>query len=573
MPLSRPKRKFRFSSDFLFKDSPARTAILGLLIAVATIAVYLPVHDHPFTNSDDPQYVTQNAHIQDGLSAGVLFWAFTHGYALNWHPLTWASHALDINLFGLDPAGHHDENVLLHALNAFLLFWVLKRATRRTGPSFMVAALFALHPLNVEAVAWVAERKTMLSTLFFLLALGAYRWYASRPGVARYMVVAASFGLGLLCKPQIIMFPLVLLLWDYWPLQRMAICGRTSGDSGGAADPMPVKTFWWLLKEKAPLFVISLMDAAITLVAQHVVESPQANPVWVRIENAVVSYARYLGKAFWPSNLSVVYPYLGRGLRWWQVAGALLLLLTITVLAARARKGYHIVGWLWFLIMLVPTIGLVQVCGISMADRYAYDSFLGLFVMLCWGVGDWAAERRLPRLLLPAASAACLLGLSLVTYQQIGYWSDDVRLWTHCVKVTTGNWTGEYMEGLALDGEGRHAEAAQHYFLAAAGIPDDPLINSHIAAYERASGNLSVAIEYYQKVVVEAWNPDQQTQALMNLAETYRLSGDYSRAEECMATLRTVRPRAVDWQGAWWKQVFPMIRESFHRGSSEPKNK
>ncbi len=211
------------SAGFLSRDSQIRTVVLSLLLAMMTLAVYWPVHEHPFLNLDDPKYVTQNPHIADGLTPGVVFWAFTHGYAGNWHPLTWVSHAADIRLFGLDPAPQHDENVVLHALDAVLLFWVLKRATGYAGRSFMVAALFALHPLNVESVAWIAERKTMLSTMFCLLALGAYRWYASKPGVVRYIVMAGLFVLGLMSKPQIIMLPLVLLLWDYWPLERLAL--------------------------------------------------------------------------------------------------------------------------------------------------------------------------------------------------------------------------------------------------------------------------------------------------------------------------------------------------------------
>ena len=217
----KPELAVHSKTTFLFKDSPLRTILFGLLLAVITVAVYSPVHDHPFVNLDDAKYVTQNPHIANGLTAQAVFWAFTHGYAGNYHPLTWVSHAIDIQLFGLDPTPQHDENVLLHALDAVLLFWVLKRATGYAGRSFMVAALFALHPLNVESVAWIAERKTMLSTLFCLLALGAYRWYAGKPGVGRYIVVAALFILGLWSKPQIIMLPLVLLLWDYWPLQRM----------------------------------------------------------------------------------------------------------------------------------------------------------------------------------------------------------------------------------------------------------------------------------------------------------------------------------------------------------------
>jgi hypothetical protein len=398
-------------SDFWSGESLARAAALGFLLAIATITVYSPVHDHPFTNLDDPQYVTNNPYIQNGLTSSAALWAFTHCYALNWHPLTWISHALDIQLFGLDPAGPHDENVLFHALDALLLFWVLKWATGYAGRSFMVAALFALHPLNVESVAWIAERKSVLSMLFFVLALGAYRWYVIKPGIARYVAVAGLFVLGLMCKPQIIMFPLVLLLWDYWPLQRMFTRDRQSCAGSGLVEVIPAKSFWWLVKEKLPLFFIGLVDAAITLLAQHVVVvGHQPFTLRIRVENAIVSYARYVGKAFWPSSLGLCYPHSGKWLHWWQVGGALLLLLVITALAALARRHrYLIVGWLWFLIMLIPMIGLIQVGEQGMADRYAYASFVGLFLMVCYGVADWAAERQLPKPLLAATCVAALL--------------------------------------------------------------------------------------------------------------------------------------------------------------------
>ena len=557
--------------NFFSTDSPARTAFLGLLLAIATVAIYSPVHTHPFFDLDDPKYVTQNPHIQDGLTPSTVAWAFTHGYAGNWHPLTWVSHAFDIQVFGMDPEGHHDENVLLHALDAVLLFWVLKRATGYAGRSFMVAALFAIHPLNVESVAWIAERKTMLSTLFCLLALGAYRWYVSKPGIGRYIVVAGLFVLGLMCKPQIIMLPLVLLLWDYWPLQRMF--GDDRQWSAGTVEAIPAKGFWWLVREKMPLFFICLVDAAVTLVAQHVAGAAQPYSLWIRTENAIVSYARYVQKALWPSNLALYYPHPGRTLHWWQVGGAFLLLLIITTLSVRARRHrYLIVGWLWFLIMLVPMIGLVQVDAQGMADRYAYVSFVGLFLMICWGVADWAAGRRMPKALLPAASVAALLALSVVTYRQIGYWSSDVSLWAHSAEVTSGNWKAEYWLGTALDADGQHQAASRYYLRAAAINPFDPFINLNIAMYEHQRGNLIVAIEYYKKVLPGAWNSEQRAMALTNMASAYRGLGDTVSADQCMATIKTLPQRTVDWQGAWWKNIIPMIREYFHHASQPEKN-
>jgi hypothetical protein len=561
----KPQTALQSKPNLLLRDSPLRTALFGLLLALITVALYWPVQNHPFANLDDPKYVTQNPHIADGLTASAVFWAFTHGYAGNYHPLTWVSHALDISLFGLDPAPQHEENVILHALDAVLLFWVLKRATGYTGRSFMVAALFAVHPINVESVAWIAERKTMLSTLFCLLALGAYHWYTRKPGVGRYIVMTGLFILGLWSKPQIIMLPLVLLLWDYWPLQRMF-----AGDPPSTAAPgvIPAKSFWWLVKEKFPLFFICLVDAGVTVIAQHVTGGKQPYTLWIRMENALVSCTRYIRKAMWPTHLALYYPHPGNSLRWWQVGSAIVVLALITVLAARARRHrYYIVGWLWFLIMLVPCIGLVQADVQGMADRYAYNSFVGLFIMACWGVADWAAERRLPKALLPVVSVAVLAALAVVTYKQIGYWQDDVSLWAHSAAVTTGNWKAEWLLGGALDNAGRHEEAISHYFRAAAIEPKDLFINLAIAHWEQTHGNLYEALDYYKKTLAEAWNAGQKTEVLNNMALIYRHLGDEAQAEACLTKLRSVPQRAVNWQGAWWDQIIPMIKQYLHSGS------
>jgi protein O-mannosyl-transferase len=307
-----------------------QAAGLSLVLLVATVALYYPVIHHPFTNVDDQGYVYENLHVQDGLTWNTFTWAMRTFDDSNWHPLTWFSHALDCQLFGIDPAGHHAMNMAWHAVDAVLLFWILLLATGFVGRSFMVAALFAVHPINVESVAWMAERKTILSTFFFLLALGAYRWYARRPDNARYFTVAALFVLGLMAKPQIITLPFVFLLWDYWPLRRMfADSPSSSGDeTPGAA--FPSRTFHELIREKVPLFVICLASALITMKAQHVGrpgEWPYSG--WIRIGNAIVAYVRYLGKALWPSNLAIMYLHPGNNLGFWKVATAALLLLLI----------------------------------------------------------------------------------------------------------------------------------------------------------------------------------------------------------------------------------------------------
>jgi tetratricopeptide (TPR) repeat protein len=552
--------------SFLWKDSPARTVLFGLILGAVTLALYSPTHNHPYVNLDDAKYVTQNPHISDGLTLGSVFWAFTHGYAGNWHPLTWVSHAVDIQIFGFDPAPQHDENSILHAINALLLFLVLKRATGYTGRSFMVAALFALHPVNVESVAWIAERKTMLSTLFCFLALGAYRWYASRPAVARYIVVTGLFVLGLMSKPQIIMLPLALLLWDYWPLQRMSFGDEPATETG---SEIPVRSFWWLVKEKLPLFFICLVDAGVTVIAQHVAAQKQDYPLGVRIANALVSYVRYIGKAFWPTKLALYYPHPGNTLQWWQVGGALLLLLTITALALKAhRHRYYIVGWLWFLIMLVPCIGLIQADVQGMADRYAYVSFIGLFLMVCWGLSEWAAERRWPKALLPAAGTAALVALSLTSWRQVGYWRDDVTLWSHSAQVTTGNWKAEYLWGGGLDGLGRPSEALAHYRRAVAIEPNDPFVNMSIAAHEQLNGDFASALGRYKNVLAHAWNGEQSAAALNGMAMCYRAMGDYTSADACLAKTKVLPKRAIDWQGAWWEHIIPAIKQYFKSGST-----
>lgn len=562
----KPELSVSSNGGFFSKDLPARTVLFSVVLVVATLALYSPTHNYSYVNLDDAKYVTQNSHIADGLSTSAVFWAFTHGYAGNWHPLTWVSHAIDIQMFGFIPAPQHDENSILHALDAVLLFLVLKRATGYTGRSFMVAALFALHPVNVESVAWIAERKTMLSTLFCLLALGAYRWYAQKPAIARYVVFSGLFILGLMSKPQIIMLPLALLLWDYWPLQRMSFGNQSVIEPGSA---MPVRTFWSLVKEKLPLFFICIVDACVTVIAQHVAEQRQDFPLWIRIENALVSYVRYIGKAFWPTKLALYYPHPGNTLRWWQVGGAFLILLLITAMALRARRHrYYIVGWLWFLIMLVPCIGLIQADVQGMADRYAYVAFVGLFIMVCWGLSDWAAERHLPGAVLLALGTAALVALALVSWRQIGYWQDNVSLWSHSAQVTTGNWKAEYLWGGGLDGLGRHSEALEHYFRAAAIEPNDPFVNMSIAAHEQLDGNFPAALERYKNVLAHAWNAEQSSAALNGMAMCYRNMGEYEKADECMARTKVLPKRAIDWQGAWWEHIIPAIRQYFHSGSS-----
>jgi len=403
-------------------------SILCVLLVGVTIALYSPVIGHSFIALDDSDYVTANSHIHGGLSWSTIKWAFTSTEAANWHPLTWLSHALDYQLFVLNPAGHHLDSVLIHALNAMLLFLLLVWVTKRVGPSLLVAALFALHPLNVESVAWVAERKNVLSTLFFILTIGAYVRYTQKPELRRYLLVAAVFAAGLMAKPMVITLPFVLLLLDYWPL------GRTPG-SRSSAVRVPQSAVSKLLLEKIPLLFLSAASAWITLKAQRVaVRTFEDLPLGIRIENAVVAYGLYLWKMLWPARLAF-YPHPVIGLPVWQwILSALVLISATAVVVRFRRKRYLPVGWFWFLGTLIPVIGLVQVGEYAMADRYAYVPLIGIFVMIVWSLADLAEAKKVRAVWLVIPALSVLTALGFATSRQMGYWESDYELWSHTLE-------------------------------------------------------------------------------------------------------------------------------------------
>ncbi len=527
----------------------AQKLVFGLLLAIATVALYYPVNRHQFVSYDDDIYVTNNWHIKYGLSWTTVQWALTAQYADNWHPLTWLSHGLDCQLFFLNSGRHHATNLLLHTMNAVLLFWVLLRATGYTGRSFMVAALFALHPINVETVAWVSERKNLLSMLFFLLALAAYRWYARQPRVGRYATVALLFALGLMAKPQIITLPFVLLLWDYWPLQRMFAGGEGTVSQ---TEIIPAKSFSWLVMEKLPLLLLATASAVITMHAQREATTPY--PLSVRIANAIVAYAWYVRKAFWPSRLALLYPHAPGLPPIWQMTMAFLFLLAVTALTiALRRHRYLLVGWLWFLGTLVPMIGLVQVGRQAMADRYAYLSFVGLFIMVCWGAADsypktrksgasWGPREESEQLhhrpaLLWIACVVVLLALAAVTHRQVGYWKDSYALWTRSLQVTSPNYEAENNLGVVLMNDGRLEEALPYLRAAVALNPLSPIDNLNLAICEQRHRDLAQAIEHYQTVLSLTQNDIPNSvkwryDAFRNMSFTYRDLGDSPHAQQ-----------------------------------------
>ncbi len=502
-----------------------------ILLAVATLSLYGAVASYPFTNYDDPYYVSDNQPVQAGLSWRTVEWSFATTEQANWHPLTWLSHALDCQLYGLNAGGHHVTSVLWHVLNTVLLFLLLVRATGAMARSAVVAALFAVHPLNVESVAWIAERKNVLSMFFFLLALGAYGWYARRPDWKRYGLVAVMFALGLASKPMVITLPCLLLLLDYWPL------GRVRGwTSPSIAFPVPQTTWSQLVMEKLPLLVLSLASAIITIVAQR--SGNALVPEWhvsfpARVQNAVYSYAMYVVKTFWPVHLGVLYPHPLNKLTFLQVALSVLFLIAVTwfIWRERARRPYLVTGWLWFLGTLVPMIGLIQVGAQGMADRYAYLPAIGLFLILVWGIVDWAEEHRLNVRITAAVTVAVLIVLCVLTSRQIGYWRSSYDLWAHTLDVTQDNYMADDYVGNLLLNQGR-PEALQYFETAAKIAPLDPISHVVIGSTLQDSGDLQGAIQYYDVVLRGHADTTLRAKVYANLGVIYRQLGDYTTARE-----------------------------------------
>ncbi len=529
--------------------SPQRQTLLFCLLLTAVVLVsYSPVTHNGFVYDDD-QYITGNPHVRAGLTWATVKWAFTTLDQANWVPLSWLSHALDCELFGLNPAGHHYGNVLLHAANAVLLFLLLQSATGFRWRGLMVAALFALHPINVESVAWAAERKNVLSMFFLLLALWAYVWYTRKPALLRYAAVFVLFALGLLIKSQVITFPFLLLLADYWPLCRFL--PQTAWGTQAQGETSPRLWSGWLVLEKMPLLLLSAASAVITMKAEKAggaVNTFQYSRL-LRLETAVISYVRYLGKAFWPTKLVALYPHPTRLYPAWQVGAAVVLLLLVTawvLLRARGQR-YLAVGWFWFLGSLVPMIGLVQVGSHAMADRFAYIPLIGLFLMLTWLAAEWAKARRISAKWLAIPAVCCLLALGALTYRQVGYWHDTESFWRRTLALTEDNYIAQVNLGEFLFRQGRAEEAAAHFRAALAIRPDGLTANLNLGAYEDSRGNLPAAIERYRMVASHAAAPGMRATAYSSLGFAYRGMGQPMQAKQCFETALQLEP---DWARA-----------------------
>jgi protein O-mannosyl-transferase len=475
-----------------------KALVAAAALVVLTVVAYSGVRQLQFVPLDDQGYVYENPHVRAGVTLEGLRWALTSVDQANWHPLTWLSHMVDVQLFGLNAGYHHLTGLAIHTLNTLLLFFLLARTTGAPGRSACVAALFAVHPLHVESVAWIAERKDVLSTFFWLLTTGAYAWYARAPGRWRYAAVVSGLALGLLAKPMLVTLPFVLLLLDVWPLGRISFDDVESGSTDGDARTARVQTALALVREKIPLLVLAACSSVITLIAQSrggAMRSIDILPIGLRVATALTSYVLYLAKAVWPSRLAVFYPY-ERSIHLWQWCGALAMLAAITwlVIRARRRQPYLLVGWLWYLGTLVPVIGLVQVGSQSMADRYTYVPLIGVFVMGVWGVSDVVARWAGRRVALPVAAGAILIACTVATQAQVMYWQNAWTLWTHALAVTEDNEPAHIAVGAMLAMQGRTEEAIAHFREALRIAPDS-------ASAHRALGRALVELRRFDEAV------------------------------------------------------------------------
>jgi len=450
-----------------------------MVLVLLVVAVFGQTYRFDFTNYDDDSYVTDNRRVLQGLSADNVAWAFTSSEVSNWHPLTWLSYLLDVQLFGKNAGMMHLVNVFWHALNTILLFLVLKRLTGALWPSAFAAALFGVHPVHVESVAWISERKDVLSTFFLLVTTAAYQTYVQRGGVVRYLGVTLGFALGLMAKPMLVTLPALFLVLDYWPLRRFEAgvpqnvpakgknkmkkargCNPLS--TAGSAIGVPGGVLRCVI-EKLPWFGMALAASAITMIVQR--EAVTSIALHLRIGNAIVSYVHYLLHMVWPFNLAVLYPHPGANLPVWQVVGALVLLVTITgvVVWGRRRAPYLVVGWLWYLGTLVPVVGVVQVGIQAMADRYSYVPLIGLFVIVAWGGKDLAARFRVPRPVRAAAGAIVIVALMVCAFFQTRYWENSFTLFEHTLAVTKNNYQAHTNLGDAYAHSGQPEKALEHY--------------------------------------------------------------------------------------------------------------
>jgi len=536
------------TNDFMLKPE----YYISMALVIVTFVAFSQVLNNGFINFDDNVYITDNPHVQQGLTLNGITWAFTTGHATNWHPLTWISHMVEYELFGTNPAGHHFISLLLHIANSVLLFLVFRRISGMIWPSLLLAALFALHPLHVESVAWASEKKDVLSTFFWMLTLWTYVRYAEKSTFLRYLSVFFSLALGLLAKPMLVTLPFVLLLMDFWPLRRLSFERYADPSTGlGPTHTMPNRreSIVHLLREKIPLIVLVIASSTATYIAQQTggsVSSLDSLPIGIRFSNALVAYVWYIQKMFWPDQLAVFYPHALNAIPLWKTVASGLLLCTIsfTVIRLMRKQPYLAVGWFWFVGTLIPVIGIVQVGAQSMADRYSYVPHIGLFIMIAWGISYLLVKRPQVRLPLILVGASVILALAVKTWSQVGLWRDSNTLFEHALKVTTDNWLAHQQLGFSLGSKERYAEALPHYSEALRLRPYLEQLHYGIGTALSGLGRTSEAIAHFNEAI--RLNPEyaevyyqygltlarqgQFADAIARYEEALRIKPDYAEA-------------------------------------------
>jgi lipoprotein NlpI len=541
--------------------------LICLSLAILTIIAFSPLKDSGFIVYDDEQYITKNVYVQSGLNTESISQAFSSDlakYSGHWHPLTWLSLMLDHSLFGLNPTGYHLVNLLFHVLNTVLLFLVLRRMTKTTWPGTFVAALFAIHPLHVESVAWVVERKDVLSTFFWMLTLGAYSYYVEQKTAQRYAFILLFFILGLMSKPMLVTLPFVLLLLDFWPLQRFseaipatripaaeikpAVSGKKKksrkkdAEKAAAAEKVSevtkpaVPEFKWsliypLLLEKVPLFVLAILSSVVTYLAAHssgTVPSLDVLTPSVRIGNAFVSYVVYIGKMIVPVNLAVFYPHPGNVVLWQVLGAAIFLIAATSVVIWKAKKlPYLATGWFWYLGTLLPVIGIIQAGTQAMADRYTYVSLIGLFIIIAWGIPELLKNWKHRQEILVSLSVLSLLVFSVITWNQAGYWKNSITLFDHVLEVTHNNWLITNNRGLAYKNLGDYPQAIKDFDEAIRIKPEYAEAYYNRGLAHKALGNAGQAIADYSRAISIKPN---MAEAYNNRGNAYGESGDCNLA-------------------------------------------
>jgi protein O-mannosyl-transferase len=517
-----------------------RESIVCLFLVIMTLSVYWQLRNYDFVNFDDSEYVYENRQVQGGFTFENIKWAFTTIHMCNWHPLTWLSHMLDYQLYGLNPGAHHITNLLFHITNSLLLFIVFRKMTGHFWQSAFLSSLFALHPLHVESVAWISERKDVLSAFFWILTMWSYVWYVQHPRIDKYLLVLLLFVLGLMSKPMLVTLPFVLLLLDYYPLNRF----RKSADINNS---LKNSTVYRLVLEKIPLFVIVVISSAMTYYAQKhggAVVPLDDISIQARMANALVSYSVYILKMLYPFMLAVLYPH-PVNFPWWQITGACFLLFFISFSAIRVvnKRPYFIIGWLWYLGTLVPVIGLVQVGNQSMADRYTYIPLIGLFFIISWGIPEIAQRWRNYKKILTIIATISLTILIPVTYIQAGYWKNSITLYEHTIKVTENNYIACNNLGNAYKQQGLEDKAIKQYEKALRIKPDYAKAQSNLGDVYIEQGLKDKAIKQYEKAL--CINPDYAI-AYNNLGNIYEEQGLFDDAIKHYEKAIRIDPDYVD---------------------------